>query len=423
VADINQVGILLLGVVLGWLTIFAVRRYRVHWGAFAGFMAVIFGVGLLTFLFKADLLGYYGIGIFIGFFANLIVRAVGVAIGGKAGEGLLEIAAFRFKGGRPASGDRIREVKEKFEAFLLKRANVVGVGVGKKIVRGQETEDLALVVFVERKLPESQLKKKDVIPKTLDEVTTDVVQTGRLKALALSPGTPGRTDRWRPAPGGVSVGHVRITAGTLGGVVRRGGERLILSNNHVLANGNDARPGDLILQPGPADSGTRGDALAALDRFVEIRFEDARGVFAFLRRLAKRIGIRLAPRRRGNFVDAATARPLRGELVADTILGLEWSRGRAEVETGATVRKSGRTTGVTEGRVLATGATVQVDYSDRVATFEDQVVAGPMSQGGDSGSLVVDVQGRTVGLLFAGSETTTVFNRASRVADALGVEF
>jgi len=422
-ADINQVGILLLGAVLGWLMIFGVRRYRVQWGAFAGFMAVIFGVGLLTFLFKADLLGYYGIGIFIGFFANLIVRAVGVAIGGKAGEGLLEIAAFRFKGGRPASGDRIREVKEKFEAFLLKRANVVGVGVGKKIVRGQETEDLAVVVFVERKLPESQLKKKDVIPKTLDEVTTDVVQTGRLKALALSPGTPGRTDRWRPAPGGVSVGHVRITAGTLGGVVRRGGERLILSNNHVLANGNDARPGDLILQPGPADSGTRGDALAALDRFVEIRFEDARGVFAFLRRLAKRIGIRLAPRRRGNFVDAATARPLRGELVADTILGLEWSRGRAEVETGATVRKSGRTTGVTEGRVLATGATVQVDYSDRVATFEDQVVAGPMSQGGDSGSLVVDVQGRTVGLLFAGSETTTVFNRASRVADALGVEF
>ncbi len=423
-ADINQVGILLLGVVLGWLTIFGVRRYRVHWGAFAGFMAVIFGVGLLTFLFKANLLGYYGIGIFIGFFANLIVRAVGVAIGGKAGEGLLEIAAFRSKVGQPATGDRIREVKEKFETFLLKKSNVVGVGVGKKIVRGQETGDLAVVVFVERKLPESQLKKKDVVPKTLDEVTTDVVQTGRLKALALSPGPPpGRTDRWRPAPGGVSVGHVRITAGTLGGVVRRGGERLILSNNHVLANGNDARPGDLILQPGPADSGTKGDALAALDRFEEIRFEDVRGVFALVRRLAKRIGIRLAPRRLGNFVDAATARPLRDELVADTILGLEWSRGRAEVETGATVRKSGRTTGVTEGRVLATGVTVQVDYNDRVATFEDQVVAGPMSQGGDSGSLVVDVQGRTVGLLFAGSETTTVFNRASRVADALGVEF
>jgi len=95
--DVNQVGILLLGAVLGWLVIFAVRRYRVQWGAFASFMAVIFGVGLLTFLYKADLLGYYGIGIFVGFFANLIVRAVGIAVGGKAGEGLLEIAAIKRK--------------------------------------------------------------------------------------------------------------------------------------------------------------------------------------------------------------------------------------------------------------------------------------------------------------------------------------
>jgi len=95
--DVNQVGILLLGAVLGWLVIFAVRRYRVQWGAFASFMTVIFGVGLLTFLYKADLLGYYGIGIFVGFFANLIVRAVGIAVGGKAGEGLLEIAAIKRK--------------------------------------------------------------------------------------------------------------------------------------------------------------------------------------------------------------------------------------------------------------------------------------------------------------------------------------
>ena len=95
--DVNQVGILLLGAVLGWLVIFAVRRYRVQWGAFASFMTVILGVGLLTFLYKVDLLGFYGIGIFVGFFANLIVRAVGIAVGGKAGEGLLEIAAIKRK--------------------------------------------------------------------------------------------------------------------------------------------------------------------------------------------------------------------------------------------------------------------------------------------------------------------------------------
>ena len=95
--DVNQVGILLLGAVLGWLVIFAVRRYRVQWGAFASFMAVIFGVGLLTFLYKTDLLGYYGIGIFIGFVSNMIVRVAGTTAGGKFGEGLLEISAFERK--------------------------------------------------------------------------------------------------------------------------------------------------------------------------------------------------------------------------------------------------------------------------------------------------------------------------------------
>src|SRR2546422_1198252 len=152
------------------------------------------------------------------------------------------------------------------------KAKVIGVGIGRKVVAGEETEDPAVIVFVERKLPEPQLRKKDIVPKTLDEVKTDVIETGRLKAQAAMAGGRPRTDRWRPAPGGVSVGHVRITAGTLGAVVRAGGRRVVLSNNHVLAASNNARIGDLILQPGPADSGTREDAIATLERFVEIRF-------------------------------------------------------------------------------------------------------------------------------------------------------
>ncbi len=96
-ADINQIGMLLLGVVLGWLVIYAVRRYRVQWGAFATFIIAVFGVGMLTFLYTDNLLGYYAIGAFVGFFANLIVRAIGVAVGGKAGQGLLEISSYRPK--------------------------------------------------------------------------------------------------------------------------------------------------------------------------------------------------------------------------------------------------------------------------------------------------------------------------------------
>lgn len=323
--------------------------------------------------------------------------------------------------------DRIRAAKEKFEKLLMGKAHVIGVGVGKKVVAGEETDEPAVIVFVEKKLPEPKLKRKDRIPKTLDEVKTDVIETGRLKAQALIAGGRARTDRWRPAPGGVSVGHIRITAGTLGGVVRAGGRRVILSNNHVLGASNAARIGDPILQPGPADSGTRDDAIATLERFVEIRFEDPGaagwGFLGWLRRLAERLGLRRAAAPPQNLVDAAIATPLGEDLVADSILELDRSPGIAEAGVGDRVRKSGRTTGVTEGKILATDATVEVDYDRSVATFTDQLVAGPMSQGGDSGSLLLNDQGRAVGLLFAGSDRTTVFNRASRVAEALGIEF
>lgn len=101
--DILQVAVLLLGITLGWLLIFAVRRYKVQWGAFASFMSVILGVTLVKFLYAADLLPYYAIGLFAGFFSNLVVRAVGTYAGGRLGESLLEISAYKPKA--PQVGD------------------------------------------------------------------------------------------------------------------------------------------------------------------------------------------------------------------------------------------------------------------------------------------------------------------------------
>lgn len=42
-----------------------------------------------------------------------------------------------------------------------------------------------------------------------------------------------------------------------------------------------------------------------------------------------------------------------------------------------------------------------------------------MSQGGDSGSAVLDRDNRLVGLLFAGSDSTTIINRIEHVFSAL----
>jgi len=66
---------------------------------------------------------------------------------------------------------------------------------------------------------------------------------------------------------------------------------------------------------------------------------------------------------------------------------------------------------------------VNVNYgSGRTARFEDQLVAGAMSQGGDSGSLCVAGDSlQAVGLLYAGSDQTTIFNPIKAVLDCLEV--
>src|SRR5438094_9980843 len=74
--DINQLGVVVMGTVLGWFLMFAVRRYKVQWGAFASFMAIVFGVSLMSFLYARDLLAYYGCGRFLCIHANLIITVV-----------------------------------------------------------------------------------------------------------------------------------------------------------------------------------------------------------------------------------------------------------------------------------------------------------------------------------------------------------
>ena len=86
------------------------------------------------------------------------------------------------------------------------------------------------------------------------------------------------------------------------------------------------------------------------------------------------------------------------------------------------IQKSGRTTGLTTGEILQVDVTVNVQYgAGRIAQFTDQLLAGAMSQGGDSGSAVLDEQKRLTGLLFAGSDNTTIINRIENVFAALGV--
>ena len=314
---------------------------------------------------------------------------------------------------------------------LLERENVVATGIGYKTVDGQKTSTPSIICSVSEKKPESQLTSADRVPSTIAGVPTDVVQTGRIRAFQA------RTDRQRPAPGGVSIGHFEITAGTLGCLVRRGGDTFILSNNHVLANANEASIGDPILQPGAHDGGNNpADQIAVLEEFVPVGFtlpeipsdcNFASGVISLLNVGCAAIGSRtryriVRPQMESNLVDCAIARPLNPEDVSPEIVDIGEINDIAEGTLGLAIQKSGRTTGYTQGQIDQIDVTVNVQFgAGRIAQFTDQLLAGPMSQGGDSGSAVLDMDRNLVGLLFAGSDSTTIMNRIQNVFSALNL--
>jgi hypothetical protein len=212
------------------------------------------------------------------------------------------------------------------------------------------------------------------------------------------------TGRFRPAPGGVSVGHHRITAGTLGCLAigrnaPRNSRVLCLSNNHVLANSNNAVFGDSILQPGRYDGGSHpNDQIAILERFQGIQFGGAT-----------------------NYVDAATGwcwpDRVRRELIYPCGGGYCLFRIGSVPQyaaVGDIVGKTGRTTQLTQGVVIATNWSGWVNYGVGRAYFVGQTVVqgrgGDFSRGGDSGSVIWKwVSGLPpVALLFAGGGGYTI---------------
>jgi hypothetical protein len=246
------------------------------------------------------------------------------------------------------------------------------------------------------------------IPSHVEGVPTSVLVTGLIMARS------DETSKARPAPIGFSVGHPDITAGTIGARVKdSAGNIFILSNNHVLANSNEATVGDETFQPGPIDGGTSADKIGSLANFVPISFSG------------------------NNVMDAAIASvnssDLDGATPADEGYGAP-STVTKSASLEMLVQKYGRTTGQTQGQVAEINVTVDVCYvcANPVCTrcaesarFVDQIGIsdGSFSAGGDSGSLIVTNDGskNPVGLLFAGGGDRTFANPIQPVLNRFGV--
>ena len=303
-------------------------------------------------------------------------------------------------------------LKPKFLAVIEAHpttSGVLGFGLGFKLKRGRFSGTPTLTFFVEQKLPRARVPKGQFLPSKVETLKTDVIETGPISPLSDLTGVS------RPVRGGYSIGHVSGDTGTAGcwAYEEAAGQTLdyVLSNNHVLANYNAAKPGDAIIQPGLLDWGSAKNTIGTLARSVDLHLHDP---------LVPRVN--MTP----NYVDAALCK-VQSDGVSPVIAGVgnapSW-RKKDDVAVGLEVKKTGRSTGTTYSTVGYVGVTLYISFGWRGnARFDNQIALDYMSRSGDSGSLILaEVDNSAVGLCFAGSLSYTFANPIEDVQTALGVQ-
>ncbi|EWY39508.1 hypothetical protein N825_05235 [Skermanella stibiiresistens SB22] len=320
----------------------------------------------------------------------------------------------------------LREAREArsfgLAASPMRRAVKRDRGVALGIARGASRDQYKLAVRIQRRTFEDDAE----LHRRLEAAThqeIDIRYVGRIaKRAEKAPVVHGPPPPWfrlrqRPLLIGCSVAHHAVTAGSLGGFFRqRGtGQPVLLSNNHVLANEDQAKAGDAVLQPGAFDGGRRfKDRIGTLLQAVPMSATEPNTMDAAIAGLAE--GVPFDPR---------------------TVTGFGLLRGVRDrpIEPGDEVVKLGRTTGLTRGRVTAIELDdVVVDYDKGQISFDRQIEiegtgTAAFSSGGDSGSLILDAEGDACALLFAGSDHggsngkgVTNANDLTLVMEALNLE-
>jgi hypothetical protein len=220
------------------------------------------------------------------------------------------------------------------------------------------------------------------LPSNLDGVPVEVRVVGDVMAY---PGHGGGGGGGGPLQCGTSTGNDNECAsGTIGCVVMKGSSAYFLSNNHVFARENAASNGERIDAPGRYDGKPKcaqTPQIATLSDFQPINFGG------------------------NNTIDCAIAAPIAGlNYTCAEAGGYTPSSTVVAPSVGLSVKKTGRTSGLTHGTIQAINVTINVGYTAGTATFTGQIMTpGSFIRSGDSGSLMVTETGNNpVGLCFAG---------------------
>lgn len=222
---------------------------------------------------------------------------------------------------------------------------------------------------------------RGMIPKTIDGFPVDVPE----HIYRLHHNADPRKGLVTPMQGGISISdYKRNIAGTLGGLVvdRKTGDPMILSNFHVLAGVWSAPPGWLIYQPGRGDGGTEANTVAQFVRHAMSSNLDAA--------VAKLSGDRQLVNKQLD--------------LTPPVNGVAWA------QLGMKVVKSGRTSGITHGRIIGAEGSLKMTYDGVKRVIRNVIEIEPregstVSEPGDSGSFWLDEETMcAVGLHFAGGD-------------------
>lgn len=231
--------------------------------------------------------------------------------------------------------------------------NIHGIGIAFKEIKGEPVDELCIQYVVNKKMPASSLLALATleIPPFHElqalQIPTDVVER-RYKLNDGQELDPQRVTRQDIIQPGMSIGALTPTGGTLGTLgcfVKKGDQLCMLSNWHVLQGVEDNDEMEVI-QPGLED--------------------DLDGDHIIGDRLASHLSI---------LGDLAIAVVHSGVQIDPTILGLDVVPtdflDKKEVKKSMKVVKSGRTTGITHGKVYAIGRRNVIEYAG-----EDKTIGG-----------------------------------------------
>lgn len=285
----------------------------------------------------------------------------------------------------PRYEQAIIDVKEEHAEELLALENVHTVAIGPKMIHGQPSDELAIVIFTTKKKPLHSLEPKERIPSHLHGIPTDVIESPKFEPYQTNGSSIPNRNRYRPIPGGAEIfmPSSPYTGGlcTLGMFAHSTREEdspqdiYLLSNAHCFPRADQS-----IFQPESFDP---DDFIAYASRIVNSPLVDG--------------GI-------AQLLNKTDAKPLE-------IIGIGTPRTAIETtldDIGKLVIKSGRTTGTTIGVLTYLHADADEKKDQIIIVDRDEI----FSDHGDSGSIVLfyegEEQNRVMGLLWGGALIYTV---------------